>query len=111
MAYSESNKSNFIPQRQPANEMKSYIQLASAGHMPLFFSEWLEESTLNPTPLSFRVADKNVREVFKKLSKHRTEQKKITALTGLDKKERDLFVNSFIKVVEHSLMKDLKTLH
>jgi hypothetical protein len=25
------------------NEMKSYINLASSGHFPLFFNEWLSE--------------------------------------------------------------------
>lgn len=93
------------------NEMKSYIHLASRGHFPLFFKEWLEEGVESQSPISFQVANRNVRETFKKLSRHRTQQKKKTALTSLQKKERDIFVKSFIKVVEHRLLKDLKTLH
>ena len=91
--------------------MKSYLHLASHGHFPLFFKEWLEEGIESQGPMSFQVANRNVRETFKKLAKHRTEQKKKTALTGLEKTERDVFVKSFIKVVEHGLLKDLKTLH
>ena len=93
------------------NEMKSYITLASAGHFPLFFKEWLEEGVSSQGPMSYQVANRNVRETFKKLSRHRTEQKKKTALTGLNKEDRDVFVKSFIKVVEHNVLKDIKTLH
>jgi hypothetical protein len=102
---------NFQPKVNLQTEMKSYIHLASHGHFPLFFKEWLQEGITTPGPMSFQVANRNVKETFKKLSRHRTEQKKKTALTGLEKKERDIFVKSFIKVVEHSLLKDLKTLH
>lgn len=93
------------------NEMKSYINLAMSGHFPLFFNEWLEESTKDGEPLSYRVANRNVREVFKKLSRHRTQDKKKTALTSLEANERKIFVRSFIKVVEHNVLKDVKTLH
>jgi hypothetical protein len=102
---------NFIPKPNLNNEMKSYLSLASSGHFPLFFKEWLEEGVNSGGPMSFQVANRNVRDTFKKLSRHRTEQKKKTALTGLAKDERDVFVKSFIKMVEHNVLKDLKTLH
>jgi hypothetical protein len=102
---------NFRPKANIHNEMKSYINLASHGHFPLFFKEWLAEGVTNQGPMSFQVANRNVRETFKKLSCHRTQQKKKTALIGLQKDEREVFVKSFIKVVEHGLLKDLKTLH
>jgi hypothetical protein len=93
------------------NEMKSYINLASSGHFPLFFNEWLSEGVNHGEPLSYRVANRNVREVFKNLSRHRTQEKKKTALTSLADNDRKLFVKSFIKVVEHNLLKDMKSLH
>jgi len=104
-----SNFSSNTPSIQ--NEMKSYIQLASAGHFPLFFTEWIEEGLESKQPMSYQIANRNVRDVFKNLSRHKTQQKKKTALIGLDKLERDVFVQSFVKVVEHSLLKDLKNLH
>lgn len=93
------------------NEMKNYLQLAKTGHYPLFFQEWIQADIREGDPLSFRVANKNVRETFKKLSKHRSSERKKIALTGLDEKERKIFIRSFIKVVEHDLLKDLTSLH
>ena len=61
--------------------------------------------------MSYRVANRNVREVFKKLAKHRTEEKKKTLLSALNDNERNLFIKSFVKVVEHNVLKDVKTLH
>jgi hypothetical protein len=99
------------PKQNLNNEMKSYLSLASSGHFPLFFKEWLEEGVNSGGPMSFQVANRNVRDAFKKLSRHRTEEKKKTALTGLAKDERDIFVKSFIKMVEHNMLKDMTTLH
>lgn len=93
------------------NEMKSYINLASLGHFPLFFNEWLAEGVNDGEPLSYRVANRNVREVFKRLSRHRTQAKKKTALTSFNDHERKVFIKSFIKVVEHNVLKDMTTLH
>lgn len=93
------------------NEMKNYLNLAKTGHYPLFFEDWINKDIKDGEPLSFRVANRNVRDVFKKLSKHRSSERKKIALTGLKDNERKIFVRSFIKVVEHNLLKDLKSLH
>lgn len=93
------------------NEMKNYLNLAKTGYYPLFFAHWLNDDLKETEPLTFRVANRNVRDVFKKLSKHRSSERKKTALIGLEDKERKIFIRSFIKVVEHDLLKDLKSLH
>jgi len=105
--------SNFKPNstKPLSNEMKSYINLGQYGHYPLFFKEWLEDGVHYSEPMSYRVANRNVREVFKKLAKHRTEEKKKTLLSALNDDERNLFIKSFVKVVEHNVLKDVKTLH
>ena len=93
------------------NEMKNYLQMAQTGHYPLFFEHWLSDDLKESEPLSFRIADRNVKEIFKKLSRHRSTERKKTALIGLSENERKKFVRSFIKVVEHNLLKDIKSLH
>ncbi len=105
LAFNQSTKSSIN------TEMKSYIELARFGHFPLFFKEWLAEGAQLEHRMSYQVANRNVKDAFQKLSRHRTQQKKVTALTGLEKSERDVFIKSFIKVVEHDMLKDLKNLH
>jgi hypothetical protein len=92
------------------NLMKSYIDAAKIGHYPLFFEDWLKDKEWQKQ-IAYRQANKNIKSVFKKLSKHRTTDKKKTALIGLNKNERDVFINSFFRVVEHNILKDLKSLH
>lgn len=93
------------------NSLKGYIELAKTGHYPLFFQEWLDGSMKEARPISFTSANKNVKELFKKLSKHRTIEKKKTALISLNELEREEFIRSFFKVVERDILKDLKSLH
>jgi len=95
---------------QVSNLLKSYIDSAKIGHYPLFFEDWLKDESWQKQ-IAFREANKNIKDVFKKLSKHRTTDKKKTALIGLEKNERDVFINSFFRVVEHNILKDLKSLH
>lgn len=104
---------NFNPNTQKplSNEMKSYINLGQYGHYPLFFKEWIKDGLDIKEPLSYRVANRNVREVFKKLAKHRTEEKKKILISSFNDEERNIFIKSFVKVVEHNVLKDMKTLH
>lgn len=91
--------------------MKSYIYLAKTGHCPLFFEEWLDQSLKEARPVSYRNASQNVKELFTRLAKHRSVERKKTLLTSLSESERDDFIRSFFKLVERDILKDLKTLH
>lgn len=93
------------------NSMKNYINLAKTGHYPLFFNEWLNGSLKETKAVSFPTANKNVKELFKKMAKHRSVERKKTALAGLSKTEREEFIRSFFKLVERDILKDLKSLH
>jgi hypothetical protein len=93
------------------NDIKNYLQIAKTGHYPLFFQNWLTESVKHNEPLTYRIATRNVQEVFQKLSRHQSSERKKTALIQLDEKERNRFIQSFFRVVEHDLLKDLKSLH
>ena len=87
-----------------------YIQIAQTGHYPLFFDDWVFESMSKNKLTSVVNANKMVKQVFSSLDRHQSTEKKRTALLGMDKHEREEFIRSFFKVVEHELLKDLKSL-
>ena len=93
------------------NSMKGYIDLAKTGHYPLFFGEWLGGSLKEPKAISYYNANKTVRNLFEKMAKHRSVERKKILLTSLSENEREEFIRSFFKVVERDILKDLKTLH
>jgi len=97
--------------RISSNDIKSYIEMAQIGHYPLFHDQWLSDDMKSAAPISFRLANKNVKETFEKLSRHRSCERKKTVISALAEGERKMFVQSFMKVVEHNILKDLKTLH
>ncbi|MCO4755738.1 MAG: hypothetical protein KC478_14755 [Bacteriovoracaceae bacterium] len=93
------------------NSMKSYINMAKTGHYPLFFSEWLDGSLKEARPVSYKNAKQNVNEVFDKLAKHKSIERKKTMMESLSTDERSEFIQSFFKMVERDILKDLKSLH
>ena len=91
--------------------IKHYLHLAQAGHFPLFFEQWIKEDLKLNKPVSYSTANENVHNTFKMIVHHNTDDKKKIALSSLEQKERQVFLNSFIKLVEHNALKGLKTLH
>ena len=84
--------------------------MATIGHYPLFFSEWLKESVKSHHKLSFKKAGHNVQHTFKLLERHNTIEKKKTALIRMDKITREEFIRSFLKIVEHETLKKVNNL-
>jgi len=84
--------------------------MAQIGHYPLFFSEWLPQSLNINQTLSFKSAGNNVKHTFKLLERHTTIEKKKTALIGMEKKSREEFIRSFLKIVEHETLKSITSL-
>jgi hypothetical protein len=91
-------------------KIENFVKIAQIGHYPLFFDDWLSSSLKEKKSLTFMNASKNVKAVFTNLERHRTIEKKKTALIGMEKESREEFIRSFFKVVEHEMLKDLKTL-
>lgn len=91
-------------------DYKNYLRLAETGHYPLFFNEWVQESFTQDQQLNVRKASHNVKHVFSQLSRHKTIEKKKTALIGMDRLSREEFIRSFFKVVEHEILKENKNL-
>ncbi|MBT4792461.1 MAG: hypothetical protein HON90_12895 [Halobacteriovoraceae bacterium] len=94
----------------PNNEIKDYLRLAETGFYPLFYKEWLIDSFNQNQNLNFKKASHNIKYVFTQLARHKTVEKKKTALIGMDKLSREEFIRSFFKVVEHGILKDIKKL-
>lgn len=91
-------------------EYNNYIKLAQIGHYPLFFNDWVTSSLSQTQNMTFRKASHNVKHVFNQLARHRTLEKKKTALLGMDKLTREEFIRSFFKVVEHKMLQEVKSL-
>ena len=92
------------------DEIRQYVALAITGHYPFLESNWLKECNRSKTPLTFKNASKNVQEVFQRMHKLRTFEHKLLALHNMDEDDRNRFVKSFLKVVEHNVLERTKTL-
>lgn len=90
-------------------KVNQFVDLALIGQYPLFYDEWLR-TTYNKR-LTFRDANKNVKDTFKVIGKHRQISRMKESLFLLDEQQRVEFVHSFLKVVEHQYKKNIKTLH
>lgn len=92
-----------------SQELNNYISMAITGYYPLFESTWLKDSnTLNR--MSINKANKNVRDVFTKISRHKSSDRKKMAITLMPDNERQLFVQSFLKLVDYNTLEKTRTL-
>lgn len=89
----------------------SFLKLGETGFFPLFYQEWLESSLQKTPNMTLKKAAYNVKSTFEHLSSHATIEKKKTALIGMDSDSREEFIRSFFKVIEHQILRDLKSLH
>jgi hypothetical protein len=93
-----------------AQELKNYISMATTGHFPLFDTHWLSSPTQSSRKMSFRKANKNVKDVFTKLARHKSSDRKKMAIGLLSEEDRTLFVQSFMKLVECEILENTRTL-
>lgn len=98
------NTANFNSQ-----ELNNYISMAITGHYPLFESNWLMQSKIQKR-LSINKANKNVKEVFTKIARHKSCDRKKMAITLMPEDERIKFVQSFMRLVEYSILENTRTL-
>lgn len=80
--------------------------MAQNGHMPLFFKEWIDTNQNSEHLISYNNASKTVKDVFHRLSKHRTLTKMQTAIISMDESSRKTFMSSFMKMVEYNHLKE-----
>lgn len=88
------------------HDVKNYLLMAQNGHMPLFFKEWIQKNQNGEHKISYNNASKNVKDVFTGLSRHRTINKMQTAIISMEDEKRDMFMSSFMKMVEYNSLKE-----
>lgn len=88
------------------HDVKNYLIMAQNGHMPLFFKEWIQKNQNSEHYISYNNASKTVKDVFTALSRHRTITKMQTAIISMDQDKRDIFMSSFMKMVEYNSLKE-----
>jgi hypothetical protein len=95
-----------------ARELKNYIEIASTGHYPLFDPSWLNQKAeqSEAIKISIRNANQNVKKVFKNISRHHSVDRKKMAIELMDQKDRQIFVQSFLKLVEYNVLENTRTL-
>lgn len=100
--------------RVQPQEFDHLIEAGSTGYLPLFFQDWIHESYADleeVKKLSFSYAAEIVEAGFKKMEKYNTIERKKTALQALKNDERELFIRSFMKLVEYRTLDRLRELH
>jgi len=99
---------------QDRQELDQLIEAGSFGHFPLFYQSWIHESFANPVEvrkITFSRAAETVHKIFDRIERHRTIEKKKTAIQAMNETERNDFILSFIKMVEYRTLDKLKDLH
>jgi hypothetical protein len=93
------------------DELAILLNLATRGHLPLFHQDWIRDSFVENKRLSFARASRIVEDGLKKLNRHRSFDRKQTALSAFSVDERRTFIQSFFKMVEYKTLDQIKELH
>ncbi len=99
---------------QEAHGLDQLIEFGSAGFFPLFYQDWILESFSDETEvknISFTRAAETVHQIYQKIERHHSLERKKTAISALDNGERRSFVLAFMKMVEHRTLDKVKELH
>jgi hypothetical protein len=85
--------------------LKSLITLASLGYYPLFENEWLIDARNNVKEKNLTGNEKaKAKTLFKRICSHRSVDRQKTVISAMTKKDRDLFVRAFLKMVEDKIL-------
>jgi hypothetical protein len=99
---------------QDTHGLDQLIEAGSSGHFPLFYKSWILESfaqSQNAKKITFSKAAENVHRIFKKIERHTSIERKMTAISAMKADERSEFVLSFMKMVEFRSLDKMKELH
>ena len=91
--------------------LTSLIDIAISGHFPLFHPSWIEEIKFDKTNPLTKVDKKLADNILKRLSKHKSLDRKQTILFSLPEKDRKTFIKVFIKLVETKILDEAPELH
>ncbi|MGK0367671.1 MAG: hypothetical protein ACI9QD_000809 [Thermoproteota archaeon] len=94
------------------DELRSLINLGSNGVYPLFYREWVQDSFKTKVKhISYKDAKSSVKAQLARLQRHRSLDRKKTALMQLSNEERSHFIQSFIRLVEFNIIDNTSEIH
>jgi hypothetical protein len=85
-------------------EIASLVEFGTRGHFPLFYPQWFYEVFSSQNKCLSKSDEDRAKKILKKLQKHKSLDRKKTLLSSLNKDERDLFIKSFLKIVEGKIL-------
>ena len=88
----------------------SLVDIGMSGFFPLFHDGWLVDSMKEIGKLEQEDKDR-AKKILDRLTSHRGIDRKRTILLTLTKKDRQLFINLFLKMVENKIMDKKIILH
>jgi hypothetical protein len=105
---SESKSTNYAIEDQ----INHYLSLGKLGHFPLFEVPWFYDITpgSNKNILTSKDARNVLLKTFSRLSYHQNVERKKAALSLLPDAERELFITSFLRLIESISLDDLELL-
>ena len=106
-ALQETKSGQQAPTDQSKSSFKNLVQLGTHGHFPIFCKDWLIESDRKLLAGEKQLAPRekhSVNTIIEGLNRQRCVERKRTLLMGLSKKERELFVRAFMKMVEDKIL-------
>ena len=93
--------------------MKSLIEIGSKGFFPLFYPEWIKPHLFNKSrKLNLTKKDQvKLRFIMQKLAQHKNIERKRTVLHALSENDRNLFIHSFLAMVESKILEKEQSFH
>lgn len=84
--------------------IKSLVELGTKGYFPLFNTNWLSEFySVSPKKLTGN-EKVQAKKLLKRVSKHRSLERKKTVMLSMNESERHLVLKAFFKMVENKIL-------
>jgi len=91
--------------------ISSLIDLGISGHFPLFHHSWIDEIKLEKRFRLTMMEKKLANEILKRLTKHKSLERKQIILFSLPEEQRKTFIKAFIKLVEIKILDKRPEIH
>ncbi len=93
------------------SSIRSLIDLGCKGYFPLFMDEWIDQAIIDNTKRPTKKDKLLTKEVIKRLSKHKSIERKKIIIMSLDDEKRTAFVKVFLSLVEGQILDDGPKFH
>jgi hypothetical protein len=86
------------------NNLISLIELGMGGHFPLFQTKWLRDVGKWGELTLSKDEQKRANRLIKRISNHKSLERKKVIMDILDEDDRDLLIRSFITTIEAKML-------